>query len=40
MTELRKTPVTDRAEHNAFFPAEFSLKAYVAPKTDFNGVQF
>ena len=40
MTELSKKPVPDRAEYNAFFPSEFSLNAYVAPKTDFNGVQF
>lgn len=40
MTELSKTPVPDQAEYNAFFPSPFSLNAYTAPKTDFNGVQF
>ena len=39
MTELSKKPVPNRAEYNAFFPSEFSLNAYVAPKTDFNGVR-
>lgn len=32
-----RTPVPDRAEHNAFFPSEYSLGQYVPPKTDFDG---
>lgn len=32
-----KTPVPDKAEHNAFFPSEYSLGQYVPPKTDFDG---
>ncbi|MQY27298.1 glyoxalase III HchA [Nocardia aurantia] len=32
-----KTPVADRAEHNAFFPSAYSLEQYVPPKTDFDG---
>lgn len=39
-TALSKAPVADRAEHDAWFPSEFSLKAYTAPKTDFDGVRF
>lgn len=40
MTELSKQPIADHAEYNAFFPSEFSLKAYTAPKTDFDGIKF
>lgn len=40
MSELSKQPVPDRAEYNAYFPSEYSLSQYTAPKTDFNGVQF
>ncbi|WP_315582975.1 glyoxalase III HchA [Actinomyces viscosus] len=32
-----KTPVPDRAEHNAFFPSEYSLGQYVPARTDFDG---
>ena len=32
-----RTPVPDRAEHNAFFPSEYSLGQYVPPTTDFDG---
>ncbi|WP_255624245.1 glyoxalase III HchA [Pseudonocardia sp. ICBG1034] len=32
-----RTPVPDRAEHNAFFPSEYSLGQYVPPRTDFDG---
>lgn len=32
-----KIPVPDKAEHNAFFPSEYSLGQYVPPKTDFDG---
>ena len=35
-----KSPVADRAEHNAFFPSEYSLSQYVAKKTDFDGFKF
>ena len=31
MSDL-KSPVADRAEHNAFFPSEYSLSQYVAKK--------
>ncbi|NNG40382.1 protein deglycase HchA [Flexivirga sp. ID2601S] len=34
-----KTPVPDRAEHNAFFPSDYSLGQYVPPRTDFDGAQ-
>lgn len=37
---LSKTPVADTAEYNAFFPSEYSLSQYTAPKTDFDGVKF
>lgn len=37
MTELSKQPQRDRAEHNAYFPSEYSLDAYTSPKTDFDG---
>lgn len=40
MTELSKNPVADRAEHNAFFPSDYSLSQYVAKVTDFNGFKF
>lgn len=40
MTELSRQPVPDRAEYNAFFPSEYSLSQYTAPKTDFDGVKF
>ncbi|TFH51460.1 protein deglycase HchA [Actinomyces viscosus] len=32
-----KTSVPDRAEHNAFFPSEYSLGQYVPARTDFDG---
>ncbi|UAL31131.1 protein deglycase HchA [Nocardioides rotundus] len=32
-----KKPVPDRAEHNAFFPSDYSLGEYVPPTTDFDG---
>ena len=34
-----KKPVRDSAEHNAYFPSEYSLGQYVAPKTDFDGAE-
>lgn len=40
MTELSRTPVPDRAEHNAFFPSEYSLSQYTSRRTDFDGVRF
>ena len=32
-----KKPVRDSAEHNAYFPSEYSLGQYVAPTTNFDG---
>ena len=40
MTELSKQPVADRAEHNAFFPSDYSLSQYTAPKTNYAGTKF
>ena len=40
MKELSKGPVRDRAEHNAYFPSEYSLSVYTSPKTDFDGFKF
>lgn len=40
MTILTKEPVADRAEHNAFFPSEYSLSLYTSKKTDFEGFKF
>ena len=40
MKELSKAPVRDRAEHNAYFPSEYSLSVYTSPKTDFDGFKF
>lgn len=40
MTELSKEPVRDRAEHNAYFPSDYSLSVYTSPKTDFDGFKF
>ena len=40
MTELTKTPVRDRAEHNAYFPSDYSLSVYTSSKTDFTGFKF
>ena len=37
MTELSKTPVRDRAEHNAYFPSDYSLSVYTSPVTPFGG---
>ncbi|MFU0842082.1 MAG: Protein deglycase HchA [Burkholderia sp.] len=40
MTEnLNKQPVPDRAEHNAFFPSEYSLSLYTSKKSDFSGYE-
>ncbi|AVQ33588.1 protein deglycase HchA [Staphylococcus muscae] len=36
---LSKQPVPDRAEDNAYFPSEYSLSLYTAPKTNFEGVE-
>lgn len=33
-TELSKKPVADPAEHNAFFPSEYSLSQFTAPISD------
>ncbi|WP_228063598.1 MULTISPECIES: hypothetical protein [unclassified Pasteurella] len=40
MTELSKKPVRDFAEHDAYFPSEYSLSQYTSPVTDFDGVKF
>lgn len=40
MTELSKAPVADRAEHNAFFPSDYSLSLYTSKVTDFAGTKF
>ena len=40
MKDLSKEPVRDRAEHNAYFPSEYSLSVYTSPKTDFDGFKF
>ena len=40
MKELSKEPVRDRAEHNAYFPSEYSFSVYTSPKTDFDGFKF
>ncbi|QLB21360.1 protein deglycase HchA [Vespertiliibacter pulmonis] len=40
MTELSRQPVADRAEHNAFFPSEYSLSQYTRKVTDFDGFKF
>lgn len=39
MSSDSQQPVPDRAEHNAFFPSEFSLGEYVPPQTDFDGTE-
>ncbi|WP_320949131.1 MULTISPECIES: glyoxalase III HchA [Fusobacterium] len=38
--ELSKEPVRDRAEHNTYFPSDYSLSVYTSPKTDFDGFKF
>ena len=40
MAELSRTPVPDCAEHNAFFPSEYSLSQYTSKKTDYDGLKF
>lgn len=40
MTELSKKPVAGRAEHNAFFPSDYSLTQYTSKVTDFDGFKF
>ena len=40
MKELSKEPVRDRAEHNTYFPSDYSLSVYTSPKTDFDGFKF
>lgn len=39
MTEENRQPNPDPAEYNAFFPSPYSLSQYVAPTTDFDGVE-
>ncbi|QCE32237.1 protein deglycase HchA [Acetobacteraceae bacterium] len=33
-----KSPIPDKAEHNAFFPSPFSLSQFTASKTDFSAI--
>ena len=40
MSKLSKEQVRDKAEHNAYFPSEYSLSLYTSPKTDFKGFKF
>lgn len=40
MTDISKAPIPDRAEYNAFFPSEYSLGQYTAPRTDYAGTRF
>lgn len=35
MFDSKKNPQPDQAEYEAYFPSEFSLSQYVAPKTDY-----
>ena len=39
MSNEDRSPTIDKAEDNAYFPSPFSLTQYVAPKTDFDGVE-
>ena len=40
MTKLTMEPVKDRAEHNAYFPSDYSLSIYTSPVTNFDGFKF
>ena len=40
MTKLTNQPVKDRAEHNAYFPSDYSLSIYTSPVTNFDGFKF
>ena len=40
MSKLNKRPSRDYAEHNAYFPSEYSLSLYTRPTTDFDGFTF
>lgn len=40
MPELSKAPIRDRAEHNAYFPSDYSLSLYTSPVTPFDGYRF
>lgn len=40
MTKLTNQPVKDRAEHNAYFPSDYSLNVYTSPVTNFDGFKF
>lgn len=40
MTKLTIEPVKDRAEHNAYFPSDYSLSIYSSPVTNFDGFKF
>ncbi|HJE92124.1 MAG TPA: protein deglycase HchA [Dietzia timorensis] len=39
MSNEDRSPTIDKTEDNAYFPSPFSLTQYVAPKTDFDGVE-
>lgn len=40
MTKLTIEPIKDRAEHNAYFPSDYSLSIYSSPVTNFDGFKF
>lgn len=40
MTKLTIEPIKDRAEHNAYFPSDYSLSIYTSPVTNFDGFKF
>ena len=40
MTKLTIEPVKDRAEHNAYFPSDYSLSIYTNLVTNFDGFKF
>ena len=40
MIKLTNQPVKDRAEHNAYFPSDYSLSIYTNPVKNFDGFKF
>ncbi|WP_054633879.1 glyoxalase III HchA [Pantoea stewartii] len=40
MSELSKSPVADRAEHNAFFPSAYSLDQFTRPTSDLGDADY
>lgn len=40
MAELSKKPTPDVAEHNAFFPSEYSLSQFTAPVSDLSDFEY